>query len=62
MLQGFLVRAGSDSSSVSASFNYTTPLVDIATVGGAQFVSTFFETVAPPALIPSNYSVRPDLP
>lgn len=58
VLQGFFVRGGADTSSIEAVYNYTLERDSMATIGGAQFLATLYETKAPSNLIPSTYMVR----
>lgn len=57
VLQGFYVRAGVDSTAVEALFNYTQRANSFQKIGGAQFISTFFDVLPPQNLLPSTYQV-----
>jgi len=56
-LQGFYLRGGVDSTAVEAQFNYTRRAADFQAIGGAQFLSTFFDVPPPQNLLPSTYQV-----
>ena len=56
-LQGFYLRGGVDSTAVEAQFNYTRRAAEFQAIGGAQFLSTFFDVPPPQNLLPSTYQV-----
>ena len=56
-LQGFYLRGGVDSTAVEAQFNYTRRANEFQAIGGAQFLSTFFDVPPPQNLLPSTYQV-----
>lgn len=57
-LQGFYIRAGVDAAAIEAQFNYTTRASAFKTIGGSNFLSTFFDVPPPQNLLPSTYQVR----
>lgn len=59
VLQGFFIRAGTDTSASVAVNDYTFQRDFMASHGGAQFLATLFEVPPPPKLINSPYAVSP---
>ena len=60
-LQGFFIRVGMDNSGIEAKYNYTYRADEFQTVGGGQFLGTFYETTAPSDLLDSTYQVLHNL-
>lgn len=58
-LQGFVIRGGVDQPDQGA-LDYTLRSQLFKSIGGAQFLSTFFEVPSPTNLQPSTYSVNPN--
>ncbi len=56
-LQGFYIRGGVDSTAVEAVYNYNNRANKFQSVGGAQFLSTFFDVPPPANLLQSSYQV-----
>lgn len=59
-LQGFVIRGGVDQPDQGA-LDYTLRSQLFKSIGGAQFLSTFFEVPSPTNLQPSTYSVSHSL-